>query len=135
MKPVLVPLAFLRAHEKFVEARVLELVERFRKSGVVDYAIVADKESGTVVDGHHRFEALRRLGASLAPVILVDYRDAAITVRNWRPDEPSVTKEDILRHAREGKLYPPKTTRHDFVRILEPADVPLAQLVGAATAR
>lgn len=122
------PLPWLRAHEEYVEARVVELVERFRRTGHVDYAVVADRASGTVIDGHHRLEALRRLGASLVPAVLVDYHDAAIGIRTWREHEPVPSKDEVIRRALLGQLFPPKTTRHDFVRILEPADVPLAEL-------
>lgn len=129
----LVPLSWLKAHEQFVEERVVELMERFWRRGSVDYAVVADSKTGTVIDGHHRLETLRRLNADKVPCVLVDYMDDAIGVRNWRPDEPAPTKEDVVARAARGELYPPKTTRHDFVRVLDPVDVPLATLgVGAA---
>lgn len=131
----LVPIEWLKAHEQYVEERVVELLDRFAKTGCVDYAVVVDRETGTVIDGHHRLEALRRLGAQLVPVHLVDYRDAGLTVTNWREDDPPVTKEDVLRHAREGRLFPPKTTKHDFVRVIDPADVPLALLTAAGAPR
>ena len=131
----LVPIQWLKAHEDFVETRVLEVLANFQRSGVVDFAVVADAATGTVVDGHHRLEALRRLGALFVPAYLVDYRDPAITVRGWREGEAVPTKEDVLRHAAEGKLYPPKTTRHDFVRVMDPVDVPLAELVDERTVR
>ncbi|MEA3200891.1 MAG: L-serine kinase [Thermoplasmata archaeon] len=124
----LVLLGWLKAHEEYVEARVVELVERFRRTGLVDYAVVADRETGTVIDGHHRLEALRRLGAHLVPAVLVDYRDASIGIRAWREDEPVPTKDEVMARAAKGHLYPPKTTRHDFIRTLDPADVPLARL-------
>jgi L-serine kinase (ADP) len=131
----LVPAGWLKAHEQHVEARVLEVLDQFRRSGVVDYAVVADVETGTVVDGHHRLEALKRLHAVLVPAYLVDYKDPQITIRNWREGEAVPTKEDVIRHAAEGKLYPPKTTRHDFVRVLDPVDVPLAMLTDERTPR
>lgn len=124
----LVPIEWLKAHEEYVEARVQELFGRFQKSGAVDYAVVADATTGTVIDGHHRLEALRRSGARWVPAHLVDYADAHLTVSNWREHEPPVTKEDVLVRAREGRLFPPKTTRHDFVRVLDPVDVPLKVL-------
>jgi len=131
----LVPTPWLRPHEHFVEERVLQVLDNFRRTGVVDYAVVADVNTGTVIDGHHRLEALRRLGALLVPAYLVDYRDGTITVRGWREGEDVPTKDDVLRHAAEGKLYPPKTTRHDFVRVMDPVDVPLAALVDERTVR
>lgn len=130
--PPTAPIAWLKAHEEYVEARVVELLDRFRRTGCVDYAVVVDQATGTIIDGHHRYEALRRLGAALVPVHLVDYMDPAITVRSWREDERAPTKEEVVARAAKGLLYPPKTTRHDFVRVLHPVDVPLAQLMAAS---
>ena len=124
------PLSWLKAHEQYVEARVVELLERFRRTGCVDYAVVVDRATGTVIDGHHRLETLRRLGAAYVPVHYVDYADPAITIRAWREDEKPPTKEEVVQRAAEGRLYPPKTTRHDFVRALDPVDVPIARLMG-----
>lgn len=126
-------MSWLKAHERYVEERVRELTDRFRRAGCIDFAVVADRATGTVIDGHHRLETLRRLGATHVPVVLVDYMDPAITVRNWRPDEPAPSKAEVVVRAERGELYPPKTTRHDFVRVLDPVDVPLDLLgVGAA---
>lgn len=127
------PIGWLKAHEQYVEARVVELLERFQRTGCVDYAVVVDRLSGTIIDGHHRFEALRRLGAALVPVHLVDYMDPAITVRCWREGEPAPSKQEVVARAAKGLLYPPKTTRHDFVRVLHPVDAPLAQLMPDAS--
>lgn len=131
----LVPLDWLKAHEEHVEDRVQELLRRFEQTGCVDYAVVADARTGTVVDGHHRLETLRRLGARLVPAVLVDYMDPAITVRAWREAEKAPTKEEVVARAAKGQLYPPKTTRHDFVRVLDPVDVPLDVLRGEAPVR
>lgn len=128
MKHSLVPIEWLRAHEEHIEERVQELVNQFTRYGCVDYAIVADANTGTVIDGHHRFEALRRLGARLVPAHLVDYADPKLTVKNWREDEPPVTKEEVVERARTGRLFPPKTTKHDFVRVMDPVDVSLKVL-------
>lgn len=129
------PLAWLKPHEQYVEARVVELLERFQRTGCVDYAVVVDRLTGTIIDGHHRYEALRRLGAALVPVHLVDYQDPSITVRCWREGERAPSKEEVVERAAKGLLYLPKTTRHDFVRVLHPVDVPLAQLMGTSAER
>lgn len=125
---VLKPISWLKAHEEYVEQRVAELVHHFQVRGVIDYAIVADARTGTVIDGHHRLMALRRLGAHLAPVHLIDYADPSITVHTWREEEKAPSKEEVVARAAEGRLYPPKSTRHDFVRMLDPVDVPLTAL-------
>lgn len=134
MKVELVPISFLKPHEEFVEARVQEVLRSFAARGCADYAIVVDRATGTIVDGHHRYEALRRLGAQRVPALLVDYMDPAIGIRTWREGEAPPTKEEVVRRALEGRLFAPKSTRHDFVRALHPVDVPLADL-GVATPR
>jgi hypothetical protein len=125
---VLVPLAWLKAHEQHVEQRVAELVHHFTLRGAIDYAIVADQDTGTVIDGHHRLMALRQLGARWAPVYLIDYNDPLISVHTWRDGEKAPSKEEVVARAARGDLYPPKSTRHDFVRMLDPVDVPLDDL-------
>ena len=124
----LVPIGWLKAHEQHVEQRVGELVHHFTVRECIDYAIVADERTGTVIDGHHRLEALRRLGAAMAPAFLVDYSDPGITVHTWREGEKAPSKEEVVARAAAGNLFPPKSTRHDFVRVLDPVDVPLARL-------
>lgn len=125
---ILVPLSWLKAHEQHVEQRVEELVHHFTHRGAIDYAIVADENSGTVIDGHHRLMALRILGARWAPVYLIDYQDPRISVHTWREGEKAPSKEEVVERASRGDLFPPKSTRHDFVRMLDPVDVPLIDL-------
>jgi len=56
-------------------------MEDIRKSGVIRRPLVVDAATMTLLDGAHRLEALRRLGASLAPVIAVDYLQ--VEVAGW----------------------------------------------------
>ena len=56
-------------------------MEDIRKSGVIRRPLVVDAATMSLLDGAHRLEALKRLGASLAPVIAVDY--AQVEVAGW----------------------------------------------------
>jgi hypothetical protein len=127
----LVPLVWLKAHEQYVETRVAQLEHHFRVRGSIDYAIVADEATGTVIDGHHRLEALRRLRTAWAPAYLVDYADPRISVHTWREGEKAPEKEEVVARAAAGDLFAPKSTRHDFIRQLDPVDVPLDVLLDA----
>ena len=71
----------IRPHELFLEDHVREVMEDIRKSGVVRRPLVVDVTTMTLLDGAHRLEALRRLGASLAPVIAIDY--SQVEVEGW----------------------------------------------------
>ena len=73
--------ASIRPHELFLEDHVREVMEDIRKSGAIRRPLVIDAATMTLLDGTHRLEALRRLGASLAPVITVDY--SQVEVAGW----------------------------------------------------
>lgn len=123
------PVEQLRAHEEVVAPRVEELARLLEREGRVRLAIVADAETLVVLDGHHRLAALKKLGCRRVPVLLVDYHRPDIRVGTWREGDRAPTKEEVVRQARSGKLYPPKTTRHFFPWKLREEPVPLAQLL------
>ncbi|MEM0129030.1 MAG: ParB N-terminal domain-containing protein [Thermoplasmata archaeon] len=124
----LVPLASLRAHEEVDPAVVDRLVEEIRTAGVFVDPIWIDGATGTILNGHHRFRALQRLGAVRVPAWVFDYlADESIRVEPWSPGTP-VSKEAVLRRARDGPLYPIKTTRHRLLGPLPVRTVPLAEL-------
>lgn len=110
----LVPAESLRPHEQVVPAKVEELARFLDREGVVRLAVVADEATRVVLDGHHRLAALKRLGCRLVPAILIDYLRPDVRVGTWRDGEEPPRKDEVVRHALDGKLYPPKTTRHFF---------------------
>ncbi|MCA1812516.1 MAG: ParB N-terminal domain-containing protein [Halobacteriales archaeon] len=124
-----VPEEKLLAHEEVVPPKVDELLAVLRQEGAIRLAIVADERTLVVLDGHHRLTALRRLGAKRIPVLLVDYDSPDIRVGTWRPGEEPPTKDEVVAHARAGKLFPPKSTRHFFPWKLQEEPVPLAELM------
>nr|WP_117354542.1 ParB N-terminal domain-containing protein [Acidilobus sp. 7A] len=56
-------------------------MEGIARGRVVHRPLIVDAATMTLIDGAHRLEALRRLGASLAPVIAVDY--SQVEVAGW----------------------------------------------------
>jgi L-serine kinase (ADP) len=115
----LVPLDTLRAHEQIDEADLPGLVEEIRARGSLNHPIWVARGSYVILNGHHRVAALRRLGAVRAPVWLIDYHSPSVRVDRWSPG-PSVSKEEVEQHAREGVLFPPKTTKH--ILAVEPGE-------------
>lgn len=124
----LAPTADLRPHEEVDPDRVEELVGTIREEGVFLHPVVVDDETGTVLDGHHRLEAARRLELRLTPVHLVDYRDEAVALETWREDREPPTKDEVVERARSGNLFPPKTTKHLNLDDLGPVPVRLDEL-------
>ena len=126
---VLVPIESLRPHEKVMEEHVRELMNDIMRDGKLIYPIIVDRETMIILDGHHRVEALRRLGARYVPAILVNYRDNGIKVRSWKRNQV-VSKEDVIKAGIEGKLLPPKTSRHITPFEIPEVNVPLHVLFG-----
>ena len=124
----LVPIEELRGHEKTDERAVRALVRALRSDRVFSEPIWVARGSYAVLNGHHRVEALRRLGARRIPAWVVDYESELVTLEPWRPGV-AVAKSEVIRRARSGELYPPKTTRHKMTKALPTRAVPLAELL------
>lgn len=103
----------LKPHERINKKRLEELIEEIRRDGVLKKPIVVDFKTKVILDGHHRVEALKRLGCNFIPAALVDYFDESIILDTWKyynGKKPS--KKDVIRNALQGILFPPKTTKH-----------------------
>ncbi|MGI0072058.1 MAG: ParB N-terminal domain-containing protein [Thermoplasmata archaeon] len=109
----LVPLDALRAHERVVPRKVTRLVAELRRSGVFVDPIWVARGTDVILNGHHRVAALRRLGAERVPAWVVDYDSDVVSLDRWTPGPP-IPKAEVVRRARSGALFPPRTTRHTF---------------------
>ncbi|MDH5704237.1 MAG: transcriptional regulator, partial [Aigarchaeota archaeon] len=89
--------------------------------------IVIDAATRTILDGHHRHQALRSLGCMSIPAFAVDYSDPSIRVGRWRKGV-AISKEDVLRASLSRKILPPKTSRHFFPFFPARVDTPLRAL-------
>ena len=79
-----------------------------------DVPILVDSKTKTILDGHHRCYAARRLGLEKVPCYLVDYfEDPSITVESRRP-EIFVDKREVVKMALSEGIFPRKTTRHNY---------------------
>lgn len=123
----LIPARWLVRHEQVDDEHVDRLATRIEAEGALFKPIVADEGSYVVLDGHHRFAALVRLGCRLAPCHLVDYNDPAIQVEHWENGAP-MSKIDLVSNALNGQLYPIKTSRHRTLREMPAQPTPLRRL-------
>lgn len=124
----LIPIESLKPHEEINERHLRELVLEIAQDGVLKKPILVDLESLTILDGHHRVEALRRLGATVVPAFLVDYKSEKVVVTSWRKNW-RVTKRLVLEAALTGKKLPFKTSRHLLVGVEIPlVNIPIEKL-------
>ena len=80
---------------------------------------------GLVLDGQHRLQVSLRMGLARVPVQRFDYHDVAVwTLRKEHP----VDVATVIRRANAGDIYPYKTVKHKFPRVIDDCAIPLAEL-------
>jgi CTP:phosphocholine cytidylyltransferase-like protein len=107
----LVEVSKLKPIEGHISERVVLLREKIWKEGVWNRPIVVEKENLLVLDGNHRFQVAKLLQMERIPAILIDYNE--IEVWSLRVDE-FVSRDEVIRRALSGELYPHKTAKHKF---------------------
>ncbi len=79
----------LLPHEEIIHERLNALLDMILELGAVDMPIIAAPVPGTnkylIVDGHHRWAALKRLGARKVPAIIINYFSPEVRVYTWYP--------------------------------------------------
>lgn len=108
------------ALEKLLEHEEVdaERVETMKSSVLAERFIpivvtkVKDEDRYVILDGHHRFRALKDLSQTEIPCIVVDYTSVGLDF--WREEYSKTTKEDVIESALAGRRFPTKTTRHRF---------------------
>ena len=126
----------LRPHEK-ASPLYLELLKReILRDGMLKYPIIADEETHVILDGMHRWLALKSLGYTYIPTILVTaFQRSAIRVgkrriHRYQVDfDEEITIDRVIATGLSGKLMPPRSTRHFFpFSKLQLINCPLHQL-------
>ena len=119
----------LHGHERIRPGLLEELTRQIRRDGYLRRPILVADRDFVILDGHHRFEAIRALGAQRIPAYVVDYLSDVVQLSTW-PDAvvSVVTKEDVIRRGRTGDLFPPKTSRHTLTIQLEDRPTDLDEL-------
>tara|TARA_B100001113_G_scaffold345475_1_gene335118 strand:+ start:1420 stop:1839 length:420 start_codon:yes stop_codon:yes gene_type:complete len=126
----LVKMNWLKAHEEIQEKKVIELHEMTLRWGGYTKPLLVDSKTGTILDGHHRFEVGKKLNLELIPAILTDYlNDNGITVTTWPNSKlKNIEKEEVIKMALSGNLFPPKTSKHSLSEYLPPIMVKIEDL-------
>jgi len=130
----LLPLAHLKGHEQIEETNLTELVAHIRRSRILSEPIWVARGSYVILNGHHRVEALRRIGADRVAAWIIDYESDLVHVERWQAGPP-ISKGEVVRRAEEGRPFPPKTTRHRLLIDLPARPTPLAELLPRSMTR
>ena len=81
---------------------------KYKDQYIIISTILICSKSNMIIDGHHRYTALKELGYKKIPVTLINYfSDKIITSKN-----KTLLKKDIISNSQNNNLYEPKTTKH-----------------------
>ncbi|MDH5811462.1 MAG: ParB N-terminal domain-containing protein [Candidatus Methanomethylicaceae archaeon] len=80
---VILPIDDIRPHEEYDRWILLRIVGSLRLEGAVHDPILVDERTLTILDGTHRYWALKKLGCSSVPAALYNYQSQSIKVGCW----------------------------------------------------
>lgn len=111
------PVTVLRRHERTRPDAIARLVACLRRDMRDPHAtpptipaVLVCYRSLAIIDGHHRYEALKTLGCTTVPAMLLDYQHPDIVLRS-QSDQP-ITKADVIETAAGEGFMAPKQTAH-----------------------
>ncbi len=109
----------LLPHEEPQPPRVLEVASSIMRTGYLFRPIIVEHKSHMIIDGHHRVEALKRLGAKRIPVVEARY---GVEVPSLKPVLRALPTTSTSIHGVEGAL--------DLIESLMPGSTPAILIVG-----
>ncbi|MCW3981939.1 MAG: ParB N-terminal domain-containing protein, partial [Candidatus Bathyarchaeota archaeon] len=121
LRIVTLPLDLLKPHEKASPLYLQILRQEIVRDGFLRHPIIADENAFVILDGMHRWLALKSLGYNLIPTILVDVsKNTEIRVGRRRIDrfrsrpDREISVKEVISAGVEERLMPPRSTRHFF---------------------
>ena len=121
LRLALLPINGLRPHEKGLPLYLQVLKQEIVRDGILKCPIIADEKSHVILDGMHRWLALKSLGYEEIPTLLVDAQ-TNVNIRIGRrrvhqytidPTE-EIDIEEVISAGLSGQLMKPRSTRHFF---------------------
>lgn len=109
----LLDIGLLHMHEEIDPDLLERVMEEIKRDGYIKRPILVADGSWVILDGHHRYEALRQLGCRRVPAYVIDYFSDAVELRLWPTAKvKQVSKEEVVARGRADQPFTPKTTRH-----------------------
>jgi hypothetical protein len=124
------PVASLLPHEDTITPQADKLAAAMQRQGVQRDPLIADRETGTVLDGMHRLSAFKKMGAEYAVCYLVDYSSKSVTLERW-VRVLSVSKTSLVPHVLENLGIDRKVTLSEVFDLVESRRSTLA-IVGSS---
>jgi uncharacterized protein (DUF1015 family) len=114
----------LRDHEEIKQEYLKKLTAQIKKDNELKFPLIVDKYSNVVLDGHHRFFALKKLGCKRVPAYLVDYYNPNIKVDSWHPLVKTKTEvKSVFKCLGSAGFHIENVENEDVVKVLVEADL------------
>ena len=106
----LIDIDLLNPHEKIIKKKKTSITKFIKsyESYYIISSIICCSDSLLIIDGHHRYFALKELGFKKAPVTLINYKSDSIRTGKKNPLE----KKYIIDIGKSSVLLDPKSTEH-----------------------
>ena len=106
----LIDIDLLNPHEKIIKKKKTSITKFIKsyESYYIISSIICCSDSLLIIDGHHRYFALKELGFKKAPVTLINYKSDSIRTGKKNPLE----KKYIIDIGKSSVLLEPKSTEH-----------------------
>jgi hypothetical protein len=105
----LMDIASLIPHEEIINSKKDHKKSEYKNSNIILFhTIIACSETNVIIDGHHRYNALKEMKFIKIPVTRINYYSKKVITN----EDNSILKSDIITNAKSKKLYPPKSTNH-----------------------
>jgi len=100
----------IRIHEHTIQNRQSALYDYLNsiETHIIVPCIIVDAESFMIIDGHHRFSVMQKLGWSRIPALLLNYYHPDIITHPLTP----VSKSRVIGTGETQETLPPKSTQH-----------------------
>lgn len=128
---VLVPIEWLKPHEEIKERNCKRLLDMTLQWEGYTKPIIVDKQTGAILDGHHRYNVGLRLRLDVLPAVCIDYlSDERIIVELWPASNlEQITKQEVIEMSLSPHVFPPKTSKHSLTFDVPPIYIPLDDLL------
>jgi len=121
-KSIITTSNYIQVNEIYPHEKVIEDRKNALKKYLLSYkeyciipSIICCSESNMIIDGHHRFNALKELGVNEIPVTFINYMDSSIRTHNVKLLQ--LSKKKLIENSLKKKLFEPKSTIHEIKTI------------------
>ena len=97
-------------HEKVIDKKTSLLIDYLKtfNNSIIISSILCCSKSMVIIDGHHRFFALKKLGFKKIPVTKLNYSSSDIKTDHME----KFSKKDIINSGLRKEFMEPKSTNH-----------------------